>query len=98
MPVDHHNRLNRDLTGSFGEKYAFEELIAEIALAFCCASLGIAPPSVMPTISAPGWTCCARTIAPSSARPRRQARLPIGCWLRTGHTNLGMTDDEREAA
>lgn len=40
----HHSRLNRDLTGSFGsKKYAFEELIAEISAAFCCASLGIVP-------------------------------------------------------
>ena len=38
------HRLNRDLSGSFGsKKYAFEELIAEINAAFCCASLGIAP-------------------------------------------------------
>ncbi len=40
----HGSRLNRDLTGSFGsKKYAFEELIAEITSAFCCASLGIVP-------------------------------------------------------
>jgi len=40
----HESRLNRDMTGSFGSKrYAFEELIAEINAAFCCASLGIAP-------------------------------------------------------
>ena len=38
------HRLNRDLSGSFGsKKYAFEELIAEINAAFCCASLGIKP-------------------------------------------------------
>ena len=38
------HRLNRDLSGSFGSrKYAFEELVAEISAAFCCASLGIAP-------------------------------------------------------
>lgn len=38
------HRLNRDLSGSFGSKtYAFEELIAEITAAFCCASLGIVP-------------------------------------------------------
>lgn len=38
------HRLNRDLSGSFGsKKYAFEELIAEINAAFCCASLGIEP-------------------------------------------------------
>lgn len=40
----HASRLNRDFFGSFGsKKYAFEELIAEISAAFCCASLGIVP-------------------------------------------------------
>ncbi|CUA89195.1 Antirestriction protein ArdC [Chelatococcus sambhunathii] len=38
----HSSRLGRDLTGSFGsKKYAFEELVAEMNAAFCCASLGI---------------------------------------------------------
>ncbi|MEJ8570402.1 ArdC family protein [Microbaculum marinum] len=40
----HPSRLGRDLSGSFGSrKYAFEELVAEINAAFCCASLGIVP-------------------------------------------------------
>ncbi|MEW5424106.1 ArdC family protein [Amorphus sp. 3PC139-8] len=40
----HPSRLGRDLSGSFGsKKYAFEELVAEISAAFCCASLGIVP-------------------------------------------------------
>jgi antirestriction protein ArdC len=40
----HPTRLGRDLSGSFGSrKYAFEELVAEINAAFCCASLGIVP-------------------------------------------------------
>jgi antirestriction protein ArdC len=40
----HPLRLNRDLLGSFGsKKYAFEELVAEMSAAFCCASLGIVP-------------------------------------------------------
>ncbi|ODT73725.1 MAG: antirepressor [Pelagibacterium sp. SCN 64-44] len=40
----HASRLGRDLTGSFGSrKYAFEELVAEMNAAFCCASLGIVP-------------------------------------------------------
>ncbi|MBR9823920.1 ArdC family protein [Salipiger marinus] len=40
----HSSRLSRDLSGGFGtKKYAFEELIAEISSAFCCASLGIIP-------------------------------------------------------
>lgn len=38
------HRLNRDLSGSLGtKKYAFEEMIAEISAAFCCAALGIVP-------------------------------------------------------
>jgi antirestriction protein ArdC len=38
------HRLNRDLSGSFGsKKYAFEELVAEISSAYCCAALGIVP-------------------------------------------------------
>ncbi|UFZ02606.1 ssDNA-binding domain-containing protein [Bradyrhizobium ontarionense] len=40
----HASRLDRDLSGRFGSrKYAFEELIAEIASAFSCAALGIVP-------------------------------------------------------
>mgnify|MGYP001319190953 CR=1 FL=1 len=42
--MGHASRLGRDLTGSFGsKKYAFEELVAEMNAAFCCASLGIVP-------------------------------------------------------
>lgn len=38
------SRLGRDLSGSFGSKsYASEELVAEMAGAFVCASLGIVP-------------------------------------------------------
>jgi antirestriction protein ArdC len=38
------SRLGRDLSGSFGSKlYAKEELVAEMAGAFVCASLGIVP-------------------------------------------------------
>jgi antirestriction protein ArdC len=38
------SRLGRDLSGSFGSKsYAREELVAEIAGAFICASLGVVP-------------------------------------------------------
>jgi len=36
--------LNRELSGGFGtRKCAFEELVAEISAAFCCAALGIVP-------------------------------------------------------
>ncbi|WP_424946693.1 zincin-like metallopeptidase domain-containing protein [Candidatus Spongiihabitans sp.] len=38
----HENRLNRTLTGRFGDPdYAFEELIAELGTAFLCARMGI---------------------------------------------------------
>jgi antirestriction protein ArdC len=40
----HSSRLARDLSGGFGsEKYAFEELIAELTAAYSCAALGITP-------------------------------------------------------
>jgi antirestriction protein ArdC len=40
----HVSRLGRDLSGSFGSTlYAKEELVAEMASAFVCASLGIVP-------------------------------------------------------
>ena len=40
----HASRVGRDLSGGFGtKKYAFEELVAEINAAFCCATLGIVP-------------------------------------------------------
>ncbi|MBR0906639.1 ArdC family protein [Bradyrhizobium liaoningense] len=40
----HPNRLNRDLTGTFGSKpYANEELVAELTAAFVCAALSIRP-------------------------------------------------------
>jgi len=40
----HPSRLARDLSGLFGSKpYAREELVAEMASAFLCASLGIVP-------------------------------------------------------
>jgi antirestriction protein ArdC len=40
----HSSRLARDLSGGFGsERYAREELCAELASAFLCASLGIVP-------------------------------------------------------
>ena len=39
----HHSRLDRDLSGRFGDDaYAAEELIAELGAAFLCARLGLA--------------------------------------------------------
>ena len=38
----HESRKNRKLLNNFGSKaYAFEELVAELGAAFCCAALGI---------------------------------------------------------
>lgn len=38
----HKSRLDRKINNRFGDKdYAFEELVAELGSAFCCASLGI---------------------------------------------------------
>lgn len=38
----HKTRLDRSLKGKFGDpEYAFEELVAELGAAFCCARLGI---------------------------------------------------------
>ena len=40
----HPSRLDRDLTGRYGDdSYAMEELIAEMSAAFTCAEVGIAP-------------------------------------------------------
>jgi antirestriction protein ArdC len=40
----HACRLDRNMSGTFGSKaYAFEELVAELSAAFCCASLGFVP-------------------------------------------------------
>ena len=74
------HRLNRDLSGSFGsKKYAFEELVAEMNAAFCCASLGICRQCATPITLARGSKSCAKTIARSSARPRRPARPRTTC-------------------
>jgi len=38
----HKSRLDRDMSGRFGDAgYAYEELVAELGAAFCCARLGI---------------------------------------------------------
>ena len=75
------HRLNRDLSGSFGtKKYAFEELVAEISAAFCCAALGIVP-TVRHADYIASW---AEVPAPGQSRhrPRRvsgQQGGPISC-------------------
>jgi antirestriction protein ArdC len=40
--VGHSSRLNRDMGGRFGDdRYAFEELVAELTSAFICCSIGL---------------------------------------------------------
>jgi Zincin-like metallopeptidase len=44
MAHGHDVRLDRAMSGAFGSTaYAFEQLVAELGAAFCCASLGIVP-------------------------------------------------------
>ena len=93
------HRLNRDLSGAFGtKKYAFEELIAEINAAFCCASLGIVP-TVRHADYIGSWLDVLREDNRAIVRAASQASKAAD-WLLgfAPDTNLGMTDDEREAA
>ena len=40
----HATRMNRDLSGRFGDNaYAMEELVAELGASFLCAELGVTP-------------------------------------------------------
>jgi antirestriction protein ArdC len=83
--MGHPSRLARDMTGSFGtKKYAFEELVAEMNAAFCCASLGIVPTvrhadyigswlEVLREDMAPPWSFT--SAAPSSPHIRDCARV-----------------------
>ncbi len=76
----HPSRLGRDQTGRHGDAfYAREELVAEMASAFVCATLSIEPTGGMPTISGLGCRYCGRTIALSSGPPVRPARPQICC-------------------
>ncbi len=98
------HRLNRDLSGSFGtKKYAFEEMIAEISAAFCCAALGIVP-TVRHADYVGSWAEVLREDNRAIVRAASQASKAAD-WLlgflpeeepRT--EALGLADDEREAA
>ncbi|KFC62078.1 Antirestriction protein [Devosia sp. LC5] len=96
----HPSRLNRDFSGSFGtKKYAFEELIAEINAAFCCASLGIAP-TVRHADYIGSWLDVLRednrAIVRAASQASKAADWLLGFLPDTG--SLGAADDEREAA
>jgi antirestriction protein ArdC len=100
-------RLDRDLSGSFGsKKYAQEELVAEITSAFVCASLGIVP-TVRHADYSSGSRSCERTIAlafaPPALRQRRQttylrsAPSPTNAKVSDQPTNLLVSDRRRHA-
>lgn len=94
----HASRIGRDLTGSFGtKKYAFEELVAEINAAFCCASLGITP-TVRHADYIGSWLEVLREDNRAIVRAASQASKAAG-WLLgfLPDANVGMAD-EREAA
>ncbi|MDP0926573.1 zincin-like metallopeptidase domain-containing protein [Paracoccus onubensis] len=87
----HHSRLNRDLTGSFGSKtYAFEELVAELNAAFCCATLGIVP-TVRHTDYIGAWLEVMHADSRAIVRAASQASKAAD-WL-LGHLPRG--DDEK---
>ena len=95
----HASRLGRDLTGGFGsKKYAFEELVAEINAAFCCASLGITP-TVRHADYIGSWLEVLREDNRAIVRAASQASKAAD-WLLgfLPGADVGMTDDEREAA
>lgn len=95
----HSSRLNRDFSGSFGSKtYAFEELIAEINAAFCCASLGIAP-TVRHADYIGSWLSVLREDNRAIIRAAAQASKAAD-WLLAHLPDAvtGMPDDEQEAA
>ncbi|MGF7163549.1 antirestriction protein ArdC [Rhodoligotrophos appendicifer] len=94
----HHTRLNRDLTGSFGsKKYAFEELIAEMNAAFCCASLGIAP-TVRHADYIGSWLEVLREDNRSIVRAASQASKAADYLLGFSPGLVAAEDDQREAA
>jgi antirestriction protein ArdC len=97
------HRLNRDLSGSFGSrKYAFEELIAEISAAFCCASLGIVP-TVRHADYIASWLECLRednrAIVRAASQASKAADYILG-FLPDHEEQLEPVEfaDEREAA
>ena len=74
------HRLNRDFSGGFGSaSYAREGLVAERPAPLCAPSSRSCRPCAMPIISVRGSRCCARIIAPSSARRALHPKQPIIC-------------------
>jgi antirestriction protein ArdC len=96
----HASRLGRDLSGAFGSrKYAFEELVAEIGAAFCCASLGIVP-TVRHADYIGSWLEVLREDNRAIVRAASQASKAAD-WLLDflpDADRCGATGNEREAA
>jgi len=94
----HASRLNRDLSGSFGsKKYAFEELIAEMNAAFCCASLGIAP-TVRHADYIGSWLDVLREDNRAIVRAASQASKAADYLLRFLPERIDAEVDQQEAA
>ena len=92
----HASRLGRDFSGSFGtKKYAFEELIAEISSAFCCALLGIVP-TVRHADYIGSWLEVMREDSRAIVRAASQASKAAD-WL-LAHLPDDSTDVERQTA
>lgn len=94
----HPERLNRDLSGSFGSrKYAFEELIAEISAAFLCAALGIVP-TVRHADYLGAWLDVLRADNHAIVRAASQASKSADYLLGFLPETVPVAGDERESA
>ena len=95
-------RLNRDLSGSFGsKKYAFEELVAEMNAAFCCASLGIVP-TVRHADYIGSWLEVLRednrAIVRAASQASKAADFILGFLPGDDERSIAPSDSEQEAA
>jgi antirestriction protein ArdC len=94
----HASRLNRDFSGPFGsKKYAFEELIAEMNAAFCCASLGITP-TVRHTDYIGSWLDVLREDNRAIVRAASQASKAADYLLGFLPDHAAVEDGQQEAA
>ena len=92
----HASRVGRDLSGGFGtKKYAFEELVAEINAAFCCATLGIVP-TVRHADYIGSWLEVLREDNRAIVRAASQASKAAD-WL-LAHAPVAAVEPERRAA
>ena len=74
----HHSRLRRDLKNAFrSEKYAREELVAEISAVIACASLGIETEGPQHARYLKGW---AEKVVGPSLRAENENAWKEACW------------------